>query len=285
MPQEAPAVKVTTRKEDIALFLSGSKPHHPVSQTSTSSDAYLEKEGLDVAVKFIDMNKIQLSTWLPDATSLTGGTVLPEISILQQLGHPNIIKYIDHVVEPTKYMLLITGLHRSNWQRTSTSSTMSVEDDDVEKCTLFDLFKCITLAVNHLQVPGLVCWDIKDETIVVDSNCNVNMIDFGSAARIIPKTQPQYFTQFCSTIPYASPEIVQKESYHGPKVEVWALGVLLYIMIFKNPFRNGKERAEGIVLMPRGLHLDSDRHYSGGCRNLMHRMLEFDPESRSTINE
>ncbi|KAJ3395989.1 hypothetical protein HDU80_010131, partial [Chytriomyces hyalinus] len=147
------------------------------------------------------------------------------------------------------------------------------------------IFAQIALAVQHLQVKGLVHRDIKDENIVVDSSYNVKMIDFGSAANI-PKAQPQYFTQFCGTIPYASPEILRKESYRGPEVEVWSLGVLLYTMIFgKNPFCNGKERAEGIVVMPRGFHLDSDRDYSGGCRNLIRGMLEFDPKSRSTIDE
>ncbi|KAJ3248170.1 hypothetical protein HDU77_008219 [Chytriomyces hyalinus] len=305
---------VTTRAEDMAGFLNGSKVLSPNFTKRYKLGRLLGEgrvgfvmtatrliDGRKVAVKFIDVDKIPRNTWLPDRVSATGGYVPPEIAILQQLDHPNIIQYIDHVVEPTKYVLLITELHGSDWQRASSSSTMSVEDDDVETCTSFDLFECIdhhlaepvarkifaqiALAVQHLQVKGLVHRDIKDENIVVDSSYNIKMIDFGSAANI-PDAQAQYFTQFCGTIPYASPEIVRKESYRGPEVEVWALGVLLYTMIFgKNPFRNAKERAEGIVEMPRGFHLDSDRDYSGGCRNLIRRMLEFDPESRSTIDE
>ncbi|KAJ3251295.1 hypothetical protein HDU77_005988 [Chytriomyces hyalinus] len=247
MPQEAPVVKVMTRKEDIAGFLSGSKP---LSSSFT--------------------NWYKLGCVLGEG-GLTGGTVLPEISILQQLDHPNIIKYIDHVVEPTKYMLLIMGLHGSNWKCTSTSSTTLWGDD--------------ALAINNLQVKGLIHRDIMDENIVVDSSYNVKMIDFGSAANIL-KTQPQYFTHFCGTIPYTSPEIVQKESYRGPEVEVWALGVLLYTMVVGgSPFHSDAEILEGTVMMPRGFHLESDKDYHGGCRHLIQRLLDCDPETRITIEE
>ncbi|KAI8839851.1 kinase-like domain-containing protein [Chytriomyces cf. hyalinus JEL632] len=258
------------------------------------------KDGRKVAVKFIDTSKTQRSTWLPDATSLTGGTVPPEISILQQLDHPNIIQYIDHVVEPTKYVLLITELHGSDWKRAPGSST-TLGENVVATCASFDLFECIdhslpepvarrifaqiALAVNHLQVKGLVHRDLKDENIVVDSNYNIRIIDFGSAAPI-PKSQRAFFAQFQGTALYASPEIVRKEKYRGPEAEMWALGVLLYTMIFGGgPFHSDDEILEGTVRMPRGFHLEFDKDYNGGCQNLIQRLLEYDPESRITIEE
>ncbi|TPX77755.1 hypothetical protein CcCBS67573_g01008 [Chytriomyces confervae] len=363
--------EVTAREIDIAGFLSGSKPlSHKFSQRYKLGEVLGEGafgfvmtatrvlDGRQVAVKFINIEKIPRELWLPDPRSPIGDRVPAEITILQQLEHPNIIQYIDHVVEPKKYILLITELHGSEWKRvqysTGPGSSSTLVGDDcgdgpvekkraasdskvqraanlktatdqkphIHKRTSFDLFECIdhhlsepiarkifaqiALAVRYLQVKGLVHRDIKDENIVVDSNYTIKIIDFGSAA-FIPKSQREYFTQFSGTTLFASPEIVQKKSYRGPEAEMWALGVLLYTMIFgENPFHNEAETAEGSLKMPKGFHLESDKDYHGGksllnqltltaatdpmfyapgCRHLIRRMLDYTPESRITIDE
>ncbi|TPX46215.1 hypothetical protein CcCBS67573_g10328 [Chytriomyces confervae] len=305
---------VTTRAEDMAGFLNGSKVLSPNFTKRYKLGRLLVEgrfafvmtatrltDGRKVAVKFIDVDKIPRNTWLPDRGSATGGYVPPEIAILQQLDHPNIIQYIDHVVEPTKYVLLITELHGSDWQRASSSSTTLGGDDGVTTCTSFDLFECIdhrlpdpvarkifaqiALAVNYLHANGIVHRDFKDENVVVDSNYNIRIIDFGSAAPI-PKSQRAFFAQFQGTALYASPEIVRKEMYRGPEDEMWAVGVLLYTMVVGgSPFHSDAEILEGTVRMPRGFHLESDKDYHGGCRHLIQRLLDCDPETRITIEE
>ncbi|KAJ3229912.1 hypothetical protein HDU81_004926 [Chytriomyces hyalinus] len=342
--------EVTAREIDIAGFLSGSKPlSNRFSQRYKLGEVLGEGafgfvmtatrivDGRQVAVKFINIEKIPRELWLPDPRSPIGDRVPAEITILQQLQHPNIIEYIDHVVEPKKYILLITELHGSEWKRAQystgpgSSSTLVADDcgdgpvekkraasdskvqraanlktstdqkPHIHKRTSFDLFECIdhhlsepvarkifaqiVLAVRYLQVKGLVHRDIKDENIVVDANYTIKIIDFGSAT-YIPKTQREYFTQFSGTTLFASPEIVQKKPYRGPEAEMWALGVLLYTMIFgENPFHNEAETAEGSLKMPKGFHLESDKDYHGGCRHLIRRMLDYTPESRITIEE
>ncbi|KAI9339979.1 kinase-like domain-containing protein [Obelidium mucronatum] len=72
------------------------------------------KDGKEVAVKFITRDKIPRDLWVKDPSN-TNEKIPVEIAILQQISHPNIIKYIAHVVEPTKYILLITELHGTEW--------------------------------------------------------------------------------------------------------------------------------------------------------------------------
>ncbi|KAJ3261647.1 hypothetical protein HDU77_000761 [Chytriomyces hyalinus] len=268
-PVEAPTDKITTRQEDIAGFLNSSRPlsanflqRYRLGKVVGEGGfgfvmtATRVMDGQKVAVKFINTENIPRSTWLPDLRSSTGGRVPPEISILQQLEHPNIIRYLDHVVEAKKYALLVMELH----------------GDDA-------------LAVNYLHTNGIVHRDFKDENVVVDSNYNIRIIDFGSAAPI-PKSQHAFFAQFQGTALYASPEIVRKEMYRGPEAEMWALGVLLYTMVVGgSPFHSDAEILEGTVMMPRGFHLESDKDYHGGCRHLIQRLLDCDPETRITIEE
>ncbi|KAJ3071056.1 hypothetical protein HDU98_005878 [Podochytrium sp. JEL0797] len=72
------------------------------------------KSGREVAVKFIARNKISRDLWVKNPSNPS--ELIPvEIAVLQQVNHPNIIQYIDHVVEATKYILLITELHGTEW--------------------------------------------------------------------------------------------------------------------------------------------------------------------------
>ncbi|KAJ3234555.1 hypothetical protein HDU78_005755 [Chytriomyces hyalinus] len=118
-PVEAPTDNVTPRQEDIAGFLNGSRLLSANFLQQYRLGKVVGKggfgfvmtvtqvmDGQKVAVKFINTENIPQSTWLPDLRSSTGGRVPPEISILQQLEHPNIIQYLDYVVEAKKYALL-----------------------------------------------------------------------------------------------------------------------------------------------------------------------------------
>ena len=67
-------------------------------------------DGVKVAVKFIIKSKIAKDSWVE-----VGGEKLPnEVATLQRLSHPNIIQYLEHIVE-TDYVLLITELHGTSW--------------------------------------------------------------------------------------------------------------------------------------------------------------------------
>ncbi|KAJ3249616.1 hypothetical protein HDU77_007668 [Chytriomyces hyalinus] len=223
-------------------------------------------DGRQVAVKFIDTDKI--SRWLPDAKNPTGNLVPSEIAILQHLRHPNIIEYIDHMVEEGNYSLLVTELHGSEWQRSPCSSGPSSDlNHHLPEHIARNIFAQIALAVKYLQDNGLVHGDIKDENIVVDSSFRIKLIDFGSAAPY-PKNQHEALTPFLGTALYASPEIVKGEACYGPKAETCEAEIV-----------------DGILRMPKGFHLESDRLYSNGCRDLLRRMLEYSPESRITIEE
>ncbi|KAI8819524.1 kinase-like domain-containing protein [Chytriomyces cf. hyalinus JEL632] len=235
------------------------------------------RDNMQVAVKFINTDFIPRSAWLPDPSSPHGERVPPEIAILQQIRHPYVIQYIDHLVECKPYALLITELHGSQWALPQSSVGSSSSSSTVlgDESTPFDLCECIKqhlaepvarkvfaqvlLAVKHLQTQGIVHRDIKHDNIVVDSNFAVKIIDFGCAAWI-PKSQ--LFTQFCGTIPFASPEMLRNEAYRGPEVEIWALGVLLYTMVFGElPFLSEAETIEGHLIWPDGFCLDSDNDY------------------------
>lgn len=98
------------------------------------------------------------------------------------------------------------------------------------------IFRQVVEAVQHLHVNKIVHRDIKDENVILDENGTVQLIDFGSAAYL---REGKKYDTFCGTLDYAAPEVLQGKKYDGPPQDIWALGILLYTLVYKeNPFYN-----------------------------------------------
>ncbi|GME74562.1 unnamed protein product [Ambrosiozyma monospora] len=138
----------------------------------------------------------------------------------------------------------------------------------------------ICSAMAHLHAHGVVHRDIKDENIIVDQDFIVKLIDFGSAA--YSKNGP--FGVFVGTIDYAAPEVLNGKPYEGKAQDVWAMGVLLYTLVFKeNPFVSVDEILDGGFVIP-----DShggDDGVSDECIELIKLILVKDVGKRPTMKQ
>ena len=75
----------------------------------------------------------------------------------------------------------------------------------------------------------LICHrDLKLENILVSDRQRVKIIDFGFGIRTPEDVNLKIF---CGTSSYMSPEVTRKIEYSGFKADIWALGVVLYVML------------------------------------------------------
>ena len=113
------------------------------------------------------------------------------------------------------------------------------------------IFRQIVDAVHYLDTYlDVVHRDIKDENIIISSDLNVKLIDFGSAVILPPKVNGEreaiYFDRFYGTMNFASPEILKGLSYRAEPAEMWSLGVLLFtILTGEVPFSDPYTAAAG----------------------------------------
>lgn len=64
---------------------------------------------------------------------------------------------------------------------------------------------------------------------------DIKLIDFGFSVIALPETR---LSVYCGTPSYMSPELVSRQEYYGKPVDIWALGVLLYVLVSgRFPFR------------------------------------------------
>ena len=80
-------------------------------------------------------------------------------------------------------------------------------------------------AISFIHQCGVIHRNLKAENIMLDSKMRAKIMDFGLAARLSTRKT------VCGCLYYMAPEILTR-SYYNSKVDVWALGVILYEMAF-----------------------------------------------------
>ncbi|KAK6891951.1 Serine/threonine-protein kinase PSK1 [Candida tropicalis] len=230
-----------------------------------------EDKHYKIIIKCINKERILVDTWVRDRKL---GTIPSEIQIMAYLNsepHPNIMRIVDFF-EDSKYYYLETPIF-GNPPAIDLFDFIEIKKDLNEVECKF-IFKQIVSSIYHLHQNGIVHRDIKDENIIIDEKGVIKLIDFGSAGYV--RQGP--FDVFVGTIDYASPEVLRGEKYEGKPQDIWALGILLYTMLYKeNPFYNVDEIMEGDLRIP---YVISD-----SSLNLIRKILIRDVELRPTITD
>ncbi|KAI6190754.1 PAS domain-containing serine/threonine-protein kinase [Aphelenchoides bicaudatus] len=224
--------------------------------------------GLLAVTKFIQKTKVLPESWV---RSTTRSRMIPiEVHLLETLNHPNIVKVLD-VFENQKYHQIVMEKLGCGMDLFEFVESHPLLDEELTSY----IFRQIVHAVQYLNDNGIVHRDIKDENVIIDSNFNCKLIDFGSAAYFGKNI---VFTTFCGTLEYCSPEVLTGNKYFGPEVEMWSLGILLYTLVFfSNPFKTPQET----------VHAEFEIHHpiSEGLYQVINWLLNPDPRRRATITE
>ena len=155
-----------------------------------------------------------------------------------------------------------------------------------------DLLKQIASAVYHLHSCGVTHRDIKPENIVLmsdDEAAPVKLIDFG-AALVLEEGEQVIRGGKVGTWTYWAPELADEDVPYDQAVDMWGLGVVLYIMLSgRHPFEKARASADDVLqgILDANYSFDSDawNGVSGRAKELVARMLEKDPEKRMTAAE
>ncbi|CAF3996575.1 unnamed protein product [Rotaria sp. Silwood2] len=152
-----------------------------------------------------------------------------EARICRQLKHPNIVRLHDSISEEGFHYLvfdLVTGgeLFEDIVAREFYSEA------DASHC-----IQQVLEAVRHCHESNIVHRDLKPENLLLASKTKgaaVKLADFGLAIEVNGE-QTQWYG-FAGTPGYLSPEVLKKEPY-GKPVDIWACGVILYILLVGYP--------------------------------------------------
>ncbi|KAK4923485.1 serine/threonine protein kinase [Elasticomyces elasticus] len=232
---------------------------------------YKKAAASKMVIKYVTKRRILVDTWHRDRRL---GTVPLEIHVLDYLRregmrHPNIVEMADFFEDDVNYYIEmlphgLPGMDLFDY----IELRVTMEERECRK-----IFRQVAEAIRHLHVTAKVVHrDIKDENVILDGEGRVKLVDFGSAAYI--KSGP--FDVFVGTIDYAAPEVLRGLPYRGKEQDVWALGILLYTLVYKeNPFYSIDEIMDHDLRVPYVM--------SEGCIDIIRKMLDRDVERRIGI--
>jgi carbon catabolite-derepressing protein kinase len=142
-------------------------------------------------------------------------------------------------------------------------------------------FQQIICAIEYCHRHKIVHRDLKPENLLLDSNLNVKIADFGLSNIM---TDGNFLKTSCGSPNYAAPEVISGKLYAGPEVDVWSCGVILYVLLCgRLPFDDEyipnlfKKIAQGRFQIP--------NYLSQGAVKLIQKMLVVSPVTRITIQE
>lgn len=96
-------------------------------------------------------------------------------------------------------------------------------------------FQQMIAGIEHIHSHGLTHRDLKPENLLFDAKFNVKIADFGFAAPLEGNDGSGVQRTYLGTPFYMAPEIHEKRTYNGEKVDLFALGIILFILMSKNP--------------------------------------------------
>ncbi|XP_066574552.1 serine/threonine-protein kinase DCLK2 isoform X3 [Amia ocellicauda] len=205
-----------------------------------------------------------------------------EVAVLRRVKHPNIIMLIEEVDTAAELYLVMELVKGGDLFDAITSSTKYTERD--ASAMVFNLAS----ALKYLHCLNIVHRDIKPENLLVceyaDGSKSLKLGDFGLATVV---EGPLHTV--CGTPTYVAPEIIAETGY-GLKVDIWAAGVITYILLCGfPPFRSENNLQEDLfdqILLGR---LDFPSPYwdniTDSAKELIGRMLQVNVEARYTAEQ
>ncbi|GJN91905.1 hypothetical protein Rhopal_004930-T1 [Rhodotorula paludigena] len=169
-----------------------------------------------------------------------------------QTGHPSICPLLDFWEDAHHYHLVMPAATASPIAESDGSirhgqdlfDFVDAHPDGLPPSPIQRILSQIADAVYFLHGHSIVHRDIKDENCVLDPDGNVRLIDFGSAAYV---KEGRKFDTFSGTLDFAAPEVLKGARYSGKEQDIWALGVLGYVLICGEcPFWSPDEAMRGI---------------------------------------
>lgn len=198
-----------------------------------------------------------------------------EISIMKIVRHPHIVRLHEVLASSTKIFIVlefVTGGELFD----KIVNRRRLPENEARK-----YFQQLIDAVAHCHSKGVYHRDLKPENLLLDSQGNLKVSDFGLSA--IPQQGVELLHTTCGTPNYVAPEVLSSRGYDGAAADVWSCGVILYVLMAGYlPFDE-----TGLPTLYQKINLaefSCPYWFSPGCTALLHRILDSNPDTRIKID-
>ena len=216
-----------------------------------------------------------------------------ELTVIQQLDNPNIVKLIDF--SSRSEYVNSSGNLIDMWYLALEFCSGGEFFDWVAETGAFTepiaryYFKQLVSGLEYLHYNGISHRDLKLENILLDEKYNLKIADFGFASLLTKNST------WKGTTGYMAPEIYKQAEYVGSCVDIFAAGVLLFTMVTQRPPFNQATERDGFYKLilsnnfdrfwEKQERLNTEVTYSDEFKDLISSMLERDSHTRPSLAE
>ncbi|KAJ4833219.1 CBL-interacting serine/threonine-protein kinase 8 [Turnera subulata] len=209
-----------------------------------------------------------------------------EISIMKLVRHPYVVRLHEVLASRTKiYIILefITGGELFD---------KIVHHGRLSEAEARRYFQQLIDGVDYCHSKGVYHRDLKPENLLLDSQGNLKISDFGLSA--LPEEGVSLLRTTCGTPNYVAPEVLSHKGYDGAVADVWSCGVILYVLMAGYlPFDEldlPTLYIKVVNVLKRLLQIERadfscPSWFPVGAKSLINRILDPKPETRITIEE
>lgn len=224
--------------------------------------------GEQVAVKVIDKTKLD---------DVSRAHLFQEVRCMKLVQHPNVVRLYEVIDTQTKLYLVLEYGDGGDMYDYIMKHDRGVSEQAARK-----YFRQIVHAIWYCHKLHVVHRDLKPENVVFFEKLEmVKLTDFGFSNKFCPG---QKLETSCGSLAYSAPEILLGDSYDAPKVDVWSLGVILYMLVCGHaPFQEANDSETLTMIMDCKYTIPP--YVSEDCKRTIARMLIRDPDKRASLEE
>jgi len=221
--------------------------------------------GAKVALKIVNKEGLDNET-----TKL----LLQEIECMSKLTHPNITRLYEAFETPSQYYIA------TEFAPSGDLTDKIIKYKKLPEHIARRHFAQIMSGIEYMHDNNVIHRDIKTDNVLL-SNDVCKLADFGFCTK---SPREKLLTTFCGSPPYAAPELFKDDAYLGRNVDIWALGVTLYMMVTgRLPFHgNTLGKLKQAIL---ACDYSTPGHLSPELVDLFAKLFKLYPQDRLTVVE
>jgi serine/threonine protein kinase len=213
-----------------------------------------------------------------------GAQIKKEISIMKMINHHHVVSVKDVFATSAKIFIVLEFVGGGELFDKIANEGKLPE----EKARFY--FRQLVDGLEHCHNNGICHRDLKPENLLLDTDGNLKISDFGFSTLSVGDadgdggTRAELLHTTCGTPNYVAPEVLGKDGYDGKKADVWSVGVILYVLLAGYlPFDENTMAA--LFSKIKSADYEFPDWFSPEARDLIAMILVPDPHKRPRISD
>mmetsp|Transcript_44520 Transcript_44520/g.74261 ORF Transcript_44520/g.74261 Transcript_44520/m.74261 type:complete len:388 (+) Transcript_44520:181-1344(+) len=185
---------------------------------------------------------------------LDGMRILREIKLLLHLKHINIIGLKDIFGDYRKLDDIYLVFDR---METNMHDIIYSKNKLTEEHVKYFIWQLLC-GMKYMHSAGIIHRDLKPSNLLLNSDCDMKICDFGLARGELGDTEFKEYTEYVVTRWYRAPEVMLSPGKYNRKMDVWSIGCIMAELIGRRPIFRGDNYIEQMKLIFKQLGTPSD---------------------------